>query len=226
MIKIGIDGLSGSGKGALAGIVAKHFNLKHLDTGAIFRGIACGFVALGYTEVDEETAKQNIDKINVKVDFVGNAQKIILDGNDITHMLRTEQTSQMSSKVSVFEIVREKYLKIVREFADTYNCIIDGRDITSVVLPDADVKIYLTATEEVRATRRYKENLERNIACTYEEVLANLHERDYRDTHRAVAPLIQVADAVVIDNSNIGIEETGNLAIEIISKKLKEKGKV
>ncbi len=226
MIKIGIDGLSGSGKGALAGAVAKHFNLKHLDTGAIFRGIACGFVELGFDDVDEECAKSNIDKINVKVVFEENTQKIFLDDRDITHLLRTEKTSQMASKVSVFGIVREKYLAIVREFSNNYDCIIDGRDITSVVLPDADVKIYLCADEKIRAERRYKENVEKNIACTYEEVLANLHERDYRDTHRDIAPLIKVEDATLLDNSNLNIEQTAEFAIDLITKILTEKGKI
>ena len=226
MIKIGIDGLSGSGKGALAGSIAKHFKLKHLDTGAIFRGIACGFVELGFDDVDEECAIKNIDKIDIKVIFEENTQKIFLSGKDITHLLRTEKTSQMASKVSVFGIVREKYLTIVREFSNTYDCIIDGRDITSVVLPDADVKIYLCADEKVRAERRYKENIEKNIACTYEEVLANLHERDYRDTHRDIAPLIQVADAVKLDNTNLNIEQTADFAIDLITQILKEKGKI
>ena len=132
----------------------------------------------------------------------------------------------MASKVSVFGIVREKYLAIVREFSNNYDCIIDGRDITSVVLPDADVKIYLCADEKIRAERRYKENIEKNIACTYEEVLANLHERDYRDTHRDIAPLIKVEDATLLDNSNLNIEQTAEFAIDLITKILSQKGKI
>lgn len=226
MIKIGIDGLSGSGKGALASAVAKHFNLKHLDTGAIFRGIGCGFIELGFTDLNDEIIDKHLNSFKVEVRFEGNTQKIFLNQKDITHLLRTELGSQMASKVSVFEKVREKYLEIVREFSNTYDCIIDGRDITSVVLPDADVKIYLCADEATRAERRYKENLEKNIPCTYEEVLANLHERDHRDTHRDIAPLIKVADAIEIDNTHLNIEQTVNHAIEIITKILKEKGKV
>ena len=226
MIKIGIDGLSGSGKGALASAVAKHFNLKHLDTGAIFRGIGCGFIELGFTDLNDEIIDKHLNSFKVEVRFEGNTQKIFLNQKDITHLLRTELGSQMASKVSVFENVREKYLEIVREFSNTYDCIIDGRDITSVVLPDADVKIYLCADEATRAERRYTENLEKNIPCTYEEVLANLHERDHRDTHRDIAPLIKVADAIEIDNTHLNIEQTVNHAIEIITKILKEKGKV
>ena len=141
-------------------------------------------------------------------------------------MLRAEETSQLSSKISVFSIVRDKYLEIVREFAKNYDCIIDGRDITSIVLPNADVKLYLTASEEVRAKRRYEENVSKNIPCTYEEVLENLQERDYRDTHRDIAPLILVNDAVKVDNSNMNIEQTIEYCYNICLEKLKEKGKI
>ncbi len=226
MIKIGIDGFSGSGKGELSRGLAKKFNLKHLDTGAIFRGIACAFVRLGYSDLTQEIVEKNINNINISVTFENDKQNIILNGENITHLLRTEQTSQMASKVSVFVPIREKYLEIVREFSNNYDCIIDGRDITSVVLPDADVKIYLDASEEVRAKRRYEENVSKNIPSTYEEVLKNIHERDYRDSHRDVAPLVKVADAFVVDNSNMGIEETIEFCATHIEKVLKEKGKI
>lgn len=226
MIKIAVDGFTGSGKGTLSEGLAKKFNLKHLDTGAIFRGIAVGFVNLGFSELSDTLVDENIDKLDVKVEFDGNTQKIILNGKDVTGLLRTEQTSQMASKVSVYLPVREKYLAIVREFADKYDCIIDGRDITSVVLPDADVKIFLDADEKSRAERRYKENLEKNIPCTFEEVLKNLHERDYRDSHRDIAPLRKVEDAVLVDNSKLNLQETIDLCSDIITKKLKEEGKI
>ena len=226
MIKIAVDGFSGSGKGELCRGLAKKLNLKHLDTGAIFRGIACAFVNMGFTEPTEEIVKQNINKVNVSVEFEDNTQFVLLDGEKINHLLREEQTSQMASKVSVFAPVREKYLEIVRDFSNNYNCIIDGRDITSVVLPDADLKIFLNASEEIRAKRRYEENVQKNIACTYEEVLANLHERDYRDTHRDIAPLIKVEDATLLDNSNLNIEQTAEFAIDLITKILTEKGKI
>ena len=145
MIKIAIDGFSGSGKGELSRGLAKKLNLKHLDTGAIFRGIACAFVKMGIENPTEKDISENIDNVNIKVTFDENSQNIILDGENINHLLRNESTSQMASKVSVYSAVRDKYLEIVREFSNNYDCIIDGRDITSVVLPDADVKIYLCA---------------------------------------------------------------------------------
>ena len=226
MIKIAVDGFSGSGKGELCRGLAKKLNLKHLDTGAIFRGIACAFVNMGFTEPTEEIVKQNINKVNVSVEFEDNTQFVLLDGKKINHLLREEQTSQMASKVSVFAPVREKYLEIVRDFSNNYNCIIDGRDITSVVLADADLKIFLNASEEIRAKRRYEENVQKNIACTYEEVLQNLQERDYRDSHRDIAPLRIVEDAVVVDNSNMGIEETIDYCYNLAVNVLKEKGKI
>ena len=226
MIKIAIDGFTGSGKGTLAKGISEKFNLRHLDTGAIFRGIGCAFLDMGITELTENIVKENIEKVNVSVVFEGNNQKILLNGNDITHLLRAEESSKMASKISIYNDVREKYLEIVREFADKYDCVIDGRDITSIVLPDADVKLFLTADEKVRAERRYKENLEKNIPCTFEEVLANLQERDYRDSHRDIAPLKIVEDAIVIDNTEIDINETIEKCNDIISKILKEKGKI
>lgn len=226
MIKIAVDGFTGSGKGTLCEGLAEKFNLKHLDTGAIFRGIAVGFVELGFLDLTEEIVNQNINKLEIKVEFDDNTQKVFLNNNDVTGKLRTEQTSQMASKVSVFPRVREKYLEIVREFANKYDCIIDGRDITSVVLPDADVKIFLDADEKVRAERRYKENIDKNIPCTFEEVLQNLHERDYRDSHRDIAPLRKVEDAVVVDNTNLNLKETIERCCEIITTKLKQEGKL
>lgn len=226
MIKIAIDGFMGSGKGTLAKGLAKKFGLRHLDTGAIFRGIGCAFLDMGITELTEQIVKDNIENVNVSVVFEGDNQKVLLNNNDITHRLRLEESSKMSSKVSIYGDVREKYLEIVRKFANENDCIIDGRDITSIVLPDADVKIFLTADEKVRAERRYKENIEKNIACTFEEVLANLQERDYRDSHRDIAPLKIVEDAIVVDNTEIDINETIEKCIDIVSKVLKEKGKL
>ena len=226
MINIAIDGFTGSGKGTLANGIAKQFNLKHLDTGAIFRGIGCAYTEMGYNDLSEEIVNKHIKDISISVIFKDGTQRILLDGKDITGNLRTETASQMSSKVSVYGSVREKYLEIVQEFAKNYDCIIDGRDITSVVLPNADVKIFLDAAEEIRAKRRYEENVTKNIPCTYEEVLKNLHERDYRDSHREIAPLKIVPDAIVVDNSNLSIEETIETCTKIIQEKLEELGKI
>ena len=223
MIKIAIDGLSGSGKGALAQGLSKNFNLKHLDTGAIFRTMGIAFWKQNILNPMTDDVERILNTIKVEIIFDGNTQKMLLNSEDVTKFLREEEVSKLASKVSAFPLAREKYLSIVGDFSNTYDCVIDGRDITSIVLPDADVKIYLTASEDTRAERRYKENVSKGINTTYEEVLENLKERDYRDTHRDVAPLIIVDDAIVVDNSNMDIEATINHCSEIVKNKLQNK---
>ncbi|MBE5755779.1 MAG: (d)CMP kinase [Clostridiales bacterium] len=226
MIKIAVDGLTGSGKGTLSDGIAERFNLRHLDTGAIFRGMGVSYLKSGITEPTEENVKEILEKTNISVVFENDKQQIYLNGENVTSSLREEAVSKLASKVSALGLAREKYLEIIRDFTNKYDCIIDGRDITSIVMPDADVKIYLTANETTRAERRYKENVEKNIACTFEEVLANIQERDYRDTHRDIAPLIIVPDAFVVDNTNINLNETIELCSNHIEKVLKENGKL
>ena len=220
MLKIAIDGLSGSGKGELAKGLAKNFNLKHLDTGAIFRTMGIIFWKKEIFDPTISDIEQYLTDAKIEINFDENAQKMLLNGEDVTAFLREEKVSQLASKVSAFSFAREKYLDVVSEFAKTYDCVIDGRDITSIVLPNADVKFYLTAEETVRAERRYKENVSKNINCSFDEVLENLRERDFRDTHRDVAPLIIVGDAVVIDNTNLSIAQTIETCSDIINQKL------
>ena len=220
MIKIAIDGLSGSGKGELAKGLAKNFNLKHLDTGAIFRTMGIVFWKKEILNPTDAQVEELLKASKIEINFETNSQRMFLNGEDVTAHLREEEVSKLASKVSAVSYAREKYLEVVGEFSNTYDCVIDGRDITSIVLPDANVKFYLTADEKIRAERRYKENVEKKIECSFEEVLANLQERDYRDTHRDIAPLIIVDDAIVIDNSNLTIEETITKCCDIIREKL------
>lgn len=222
MIKIAIDGLSGSGKGALADGLAKIYNLKHLDTGAIFRTMGLAFLNQNILDPKEDDIKSILNSITVEVVFDNSQQSMILNGENVTKFLRQEEISKLASKVSTFDYAREKYLKIVNDFSNKYDCVIDGRDITSIVMPDADVKFYLTADEKTRAERRFKENQEKHIETTFDEVLSNLQERDYRDTHRDIAPLIIVDDAFVVDNTNLNIQQTIEKCSEIINKKLKK----
>lgn len=226
MIKIAIDGLSGSGKGALADGLAKIFNLKHLDTGAIFRTMGIAFWKNEIHDPKQEDIEKILNSIHVEISFDEDKQQMLINGENVTKFLREEEVSKLSSKVSAFSLAREKYLEIVKDFSNNYDCVIDGRDITSIVLPDADVKIYLTADEKIRAERRYKENQEKNIQTTFEEVLANLQERDYRDTHRDIAPLIVTPDACVVDNTNLNIEQTIETCERIIREKLKSSNKI
>ena len=223
MIKIAIDGLSGSGKGELAKGLAKKFNLKHLDTGAIFRTMGIVFWKQNILNPNESEVETLLSNSKIEINFETNSQRMFLNGEDVTSYLREEEVSKLASKVSAFSFARKKYLSVVGEFSNNYDCVIDGRDITSIVLPDADVKFYLTADEKTRAERRYKENIEKNIECTFDEVLTNLQERDYRDTHRDIAPLIIVDDAFVIDNTNLNIEQTIQKCSEIIEQKISQK---
>lgn len=225
MINIAIDGLSGSGKGELAKGLSKNFNLKHLDTGAIFRTMGIIFWKKKISDPTAGEVETILSDAKIEINFDTNSQRMFLNGEDVTPFLREEEVSKLASKVSAFSYAREKYLSVVGEFSNNYDCVIDGRDITSIVLPNADVKFYLTADEVTRAERRYKENVEKNISCTFEEVLSNLQERDYRDTHRDVAPLIIVDDAVVIDNTNLSIEETIETCSKIIREKLEIQNK-
>lgn len=226
MIKIAIDGLSGSGKGALADGLKKIFNLKHLDTGAIFRTMGIAFWKKKILDPTENDVENLLNTIEVEISFDGNEQQMFLNGENVTNLLREEEVSKLASKVSAFPLAREKYLEIVAGFSKTYDCVIDGRDITSIVLPDADVKIYLTADENIRAERRFKENQEKHINTSFDEVLTNLRERDYRDTHRDVAPLVVTPDAIVVDNSKLNIEQTVQKCAEIIRKKLQTSNKI
>lgn len=219
MIKIAIDGLSGSGKGVLADGLAKTFNLKHLDTGAIFRAMGVAFWRKDILEPTQENIDEFLPKLKISIKFNNTSQQMFIENENVTNFLRQEEVSKLASKISAFSKAREKYLEIVGDFANTYDCVIDGRDITSIVLPNADVKFYLTADEKTRAERRFKENQEKHIKTTFEEVLENLQERDYRDTHRDIAPLIIVDDAIVIDNTNLTIEQTIDECERIIRQK-------
>ena len=180
MINIAIDGLSGSGKGELAKGLSKNFNLKHLDTGAIFRTMGIIFWKKKISDPTEGQVESILNDAKIEINFDTSSQRMFLNGEDVTPFLREEEVSKLASKVSAFSYAREKYLSVVGEFANHYDCVIDGRDITSIVLPDADVKIYLTADEKTRAERRYKENLERKIEDLYKNIMMEDELQRYR----------------------------------------------
>ena len=221
MVSVAIDGFTGCGKSTLAKSLCERLNFRMLDTGAIFRGIACAFGDLGYSEMDEGNIDKFVKEIAVEVKFIDNLQHVFVNGDDKTPNLRTEKTSQLASKISVFPKVREFMNDVAREFAKNNNCIIEGRDIGSVVLPNADVKIFLTADENVRAKRRYLQLIEMGKNADLNEVLKDLKERDYRDSHREVAPLKMTDDAIKVDNTNMTFEETIDFCYNLIVSKIK-----
>lgn len=216
MINIAIDGHVCSGKSTLARALARKLGYHVLDTGAIYRGLACAYRDRGLRKINEEEIKRFVDTVNVKVAFDGQVQRVIVNDKDYTPYLREEEISILSSKISPYPYLREKVLSIQRDFAKKYNCILEGRDIGTVVLPDADVKFFVTARPEIRAKRRAEQLNDKSI--TFEQVLKDLEERDYKDEHRAVAPLKVAPDAIVLDTSDDTLDETMDKCIRAIKQ--------
>lgn len=220
MINIAIDGHVGSGKSTLARGLAKKLGFNVFDTGAIYRGLACEFKEKGYKSIDENTISDFITSVEVKIFFEGDVQHVVVNGHDHTPNLRREEISMLSAQISPFPKLREKVKDLQRHFAKEYNCIMEGRDIGTVVLPNADVKFFITASEEVRAQRRFDQVKYKPNSPSYQEILNDLRERDYKDEHRTVAPLKPAKDAIILDTSNMTLDDTINKCIEIINNKL------
>ena len=221
MVNVAIDGFTGCGKTTLTKALCEKTGFKMLDTGAIFRGIACAFVDAGLEEMNDEVVDRFVQDLKVEAKFIDDKQHVFVNEVDQTANLRTEKISQMASKISAFAKVREFMVQISRDFASKNDCIVEGRDIGSVVLPNAQVKIFLTADEKVRAQRRLDQLHQMGKEAIFDDVLKDLQERDYRDSHREVAPLKKVDDAVLVDNTNMSFEETINHCLNIISEKTK-----
>lgn len=221
MINIAIDGTTSSGKSTLSCELARRLNFKRLDTGAIYRGIACRFKKLGLKVVNEQTVRTLLADLQLKVEFQGSEQHVIVNGVDETPNLRTEEISLLTSEISAYKNVRSQVLSIQRDFAALNNCVMEGRDITTVVLPKADVKLYITATAEERAKRRHLQFVGKPNAPTYEEVLRDLQLRDQRDENRQFGKLTVAPDAVLIDTTGKTLMEVADLCQQIIEKKLK-----
>ena len=222
MFKIAIDGYMGSGKSTLAKGLCERLgdNFKMLDTGAIFRAISYAYYVSFGEEVEDSKVKGLIESKEIEVRFNGDKQNVFVNNENVTPFIRTERISQMASKISIFPFVREKYLKIAKNFASRNNCVMEGRDIGSVVMPDADVKIFLTASEEVRARRRFEEAVGRGQKVTLKGVLKDLRERDKRDTTRATAPLAPCKDSIIVDNTDMNLEETIDFCYNIVKGKM------
>lgn len=225
MLNIAVDGFTGSGKSTLVRLLAKKLgdSFKVLDTGAIFRSFAYAYDKAGYGELTASKVKKFLKETSLQVEFIGDNQHILVNGEDVTNHLRTEKISVMSSKISVFPEVRARYLVIAQTFAKENDCIMEGRDIGTVVMPNADVKIFLTANEEVRATRRFEELKAKNAKVTFEQVLKDLQERDYRDTHKGEASLKATEESIVVDNTEMTLEQTADFCFELIKKAIGRK---
>ena len=204
---VAIDGPAGAGKSTIAKLVAKEKGYIYVDTGAMYRGLAIHFIKRGLKAEDIKGVVEACKDAEVSIVYENDVQQIYLNGENVTAMLRTEEVGNMASKTSAIPAVREKLLEIQRTLAREKDVIMDGRDIGTNILPNADVKIYLTASVETRATRRYKELLEKGENCVYEEIAQDIKERDERDMNREIAPLKQAEDAILVDSSEMTIEE-------------------
>lgn len=218
MINVAIDGPAGAGKSSLSRLLAKKLEYIYVDTGALYRAVGLKFSKLGFTtELYGDIAAVLADT-TLDIRFIDGSQRVFLDGNDVSDDIRTPAASMMASAVSAKPEVRAFLLDMQRDLAKRNNVVMDGRDIGTVVLPDADVKIFLTADVEVRAERRLKELLEKGEKVTFEEVLEDMKVRDYNDSHRDIAPLKQADDAVLADTSNLDFEGSLDLLLSIVQK--------
>lgn len=208
MINIALDGPAGSGKSTVAKFLAKKLNILYLDTGALYRAVALYAINNGVDVENEVQVKQLLKTLDVTVEYSEGKQITLLCGKDVSKEIRENRVSNAASKISAIRCVREKLLFLQREIANSMDCILDGRDIGTFVLPDANYKFFLTASVDCRATRRYKELLERGYDdVDYNQLKSEIEERDYRDSHREIAPLKKADDALEIDTSFLTIEQ-------------------
>ncbi len=218
---VAVDGTAGSGKGSVTKVVAERLNLVTIDTGAMYRSVTLAMLErnVGIEETDKiaEILK------DIKIEFVeqGTDKKVFLNGKDVTLKIRSKEVNEFVSPVSTIKIVREHLAQMQREMAKSIDVIMEGRDIGTNVFPNADVKIYLDATPEERAQRRFRQNKENGIDIPFEEILKNVKERDYIDSHREIAPLTKAPDAVYIDSTGMTIEEEVDAVIKLIEEKRK-----
>lgn len=228
MVNIAIDGTSGSGKSSISQSVATKIGFKHLNTGEFYRAFALNLIRNNLDPNSETDIEKLVKITNINVRFnEKNVQETILNGENVSSLLSEPNISENSAKISQYLTVRQKIRLIQRETAKKYNIIMEGRDIGTEILPNADVKFFITASLEERANRRYKQYLEKGVsATTYEEVLNSLKMRDYLDENRAIAPLKKADDAILVDSTNLTYDEVVNLISNIILKKIKNKGQI
>ncbi|MDD3251041.1 MAG: (d)CMP kinase [Lachnospiraceae bacterium] len=204
---IAIDGPAGAGKSTIAKMVAKKLGFIYVDTGAMYRAIALYFLREGVCPEEQETICQEVGKAAITIRYQDGAQQVILNGEDVSGQIRTEEVGNMASAISAYPPVRAHLLELQRGLAASQNVIMDGRDIGTCILPHADAKIFLTASAKVRALRRYKELTEKGITCDLEEITQDIIERDARDMNRETAPLKQAEDATLLDSSSMTIDQ-------------------
>lgn len=203
---IAIDGPAGAGKSTIAKKLAADLGYVYVDTGAMYRAMAYYFLQNGIDAKDEKAIADACPKVDVTIQYVDGEQQVILNGENVNGVIRKEEVGNMASATSVYPVVRTKLVDLQRQLATRENVIMDGRDIGTVVLPNANVKIFLTASSKVRAQRRFDELTAKGVACNIDEIEKDIIDRDYRDMHRETSPLKQADDAVLLDSSNLDID--------------------
>ena len=215
---VAIDGPAGAGKSTIAKLVAKEKGFIYVDTGAMYRAIALHLLRKGVTPDEKDRFAAECADADVTIRYVDGVQQVLLNGENVSGLIRTEEVGNMASSSSVDKDVRAKLLDLQRKLAKENDVVMDGRDIGTNILPNADVKVYLTASVEERATRRFKELTEKGQECDFEKIKADIKERDERDMNREIAPLKQAEDAVLIDSSDMTIEEVKDAICKLICK--------
>ena len=222
MVSIAIDGPGGAGKSTIAKALAKKLGYIYVDTGALYRAIGLYMLNSGADTKDKSAVVPKLAEIDVELKYIDGSQKVILCGQDVSSDIRKPEVSMAASDVSAIGDVRSFLLDLQRDMARKNNVIMDGRDIGTVVLPNAQIKIFLTASAAERAMRRYKELVEKGVKVEYETVLKELNERDYQDSHREIAPLKPADDADLIDTTGNDLDQSVNMLAEYVSKRLGE----
>lgn len=217
---VAIDGPAGAGKSTIAKLVAKEMGYIYVDTGAMYRAMALFLIRNNVNPDNSQDIETYCDKADISIDYVDGVQVVLLDGENVNQFLRTEEVSRMASISSANKKVREKLVMLQQRLASQKDVVMDGRDIGTVVLPGADVKIYLTASSKVRAKRRYDELVNKGEKCDLGEIEKGIIERDERDMNRENSPLKQAKDAVLVDSSYMSIEEVADTIIGLIKSKI------
>lgn len=220
-ISVAIDGPAGAGKSTIARRLAGELGFRYVDTGAIYRTVAYFMDLWGVSPKDVDGVNRYIDELTVGIEYDDEGvQHMLMNGMDVTGEIRTPEISQKASLISAHAVVRDVLLDMQRNMAEEYDVVMDGRDIGSVVLPKATVKIFLTASPEVRAKRRYQELLEKGQKASYAQVLKDVQQRDYQDTHRDIAPLKMCRDSVKVDTSEMDLEQSVAAIRKIVEEKI------
>ncbi len=220
MFSVAIDGPAGAGKSTIAKAAASQLGFIYVDTGALYRAIGLFCIDNGISSDDTSSVEEGLERINIELVFVEGVQRVILCGKDVSDDIRTEQVSMMASEISRLPAVRKFLLGLQRGFAEKNDVIMDGRDIGTVVLPDADVKIFLTASAESRAKRRTLQLEEKGETPDYDKILEDIKKRDYNDSHREIAPLKPADDGIIVDTTELTLDESIEKIREIISGRM------